>query len=74
MEDASEEEREWFSSAQRTYWEERATKERTTNFGATYSYHYRDVQKAHRTEGDHALEAEEDRPGEALSEEPGDRA
>jgi len=73
MEDASEEEREWFSNAQRAYWEERATKERTTNFGATYSYHYRDLQKAHRAEGEHALEPAEERPNEAAAEEPESR-
>ena len=63
MEDATDEEREWFANTQRAYWEERATKEHTTNFGATYSYHYRDMQKAHRSEGDHPLEAVEEGPG-----------
>jgi hypothetical protein len=41
-----------FQQAQREYWSERATKARVTNFGALYTYHYRDVQKARReTEG-----------------------
>jgi hypothetical protein len=37
-----------FREAQRAYWEERGTKEHITNFGALYTYHYRDQQKARR--------------------------
>ncbi len=48
--DATDEEREWFATEQRAYWNERAKKEKTTNFGTTYTYHYRDLQKQHRAE------------------------
>jgi hypothetical protein len=44
-----EQDQERFSGAQREYWEERHTKEQSTNFGAVHSYHYRDVQKERRT-------------------------
>jgi hypothetical protein len=37
-----------FRDSQRAYWEERAGKQRITNFGALYTYHYRDLQKARR--------------------------
>lgn len=40
-----------FTERQREYWTERAAKEQATNFGTTYSYHYRDIQKGHRLEG-----------------------
>ena len=51
--DASNAEEERFADVQRRYWAERATKEKTTNYGATFTYQYRDHQKAHRTdEGD----------------------
>lgn len=46
--DATAEEQVRYASAQQEYWSERHAKERMTNFGATYSYHYRDMQKAHR--------------------------
>jgi hypothetical protein len=53
IEDGSPEEEERFTDVQRRYWAERATKEKTTNYGATFTYQYRDHQKAHRTdEGD----------------------
>ncbi|MPZ99232.1 MAG: hypothetical protein GEU80_07810 [Dehalococcoidia bacterium] len=42
-----------FRDAQRAYWEERATKHHTTNFGALYTYHYRDLQKVWREETAH---------------------
>ena len=38
-----------FTERQREYWTERASKERSTNFGTTYSYHYRDIQKQERS-------------------------
>jgi len=41
-------ERQAFLDRQQEYWAERSTKERPTNFGTLYSYHYRDLQKAHR--------------------------
>ncbi|MEX1022808.1 MAG: hypothetical protein WD058_06645 [Dehalococcoidia bacterium] len=41
-----------FGERQRAYWTERSAQERATNFGATYSYHYRDIQKARRTEAE----------------------
>jgi hypothetical protein len=37
-----------FGEAQQRYWEERRAKDRITNFGTTYSHHYRDVQRARR--------------------------
>ena len=61
MTDASAEQRAQFAQAQREYWDERATKEKSTNFGATYSYHYRDLQKQHRAE-DAPVEAHEEAP------------
>jgi hypothetical protein len=39
-----------FAERQREYWTERASQERATNFGTTYSYHYRDIQKGRRAE------------------------
>ena len=42
-----------FDEAQEEYWEQRRLKDRTTNFGTTYSHHYRDVQRANRREGGH---------------------
>ncbi len=38
--------RERFAEAQQRYWQERHSKDRTTNFGTTYSHHYRDIQRA----------------------------
>jgi len=38
-----------FQEAGQRYWSERATKERTTNFGTLHSYHYRDEQRARGT-------------------------
>ncbi len=77
MEDASAEDLARFVEAQRTYWEARTAKERTTNFGATYSYHYRDLQKAYRAEGGDAQdpleEVPDEMPGEADAEESGIR-
>ena len=46
----SEADRAAFLERQQAYWAERATKERATNFGTLYSYHYRDMQKARRTD------------------------
>ena len=46
----SEDDRAAFLERQQAYWAERATKERATNFGTLYSYHYRDMQKARRTD------------------------
>jgi hypothetical protein len=40
-----------FQTAQQEYWTERATKHKVTNFGALYTYHYRDLQKERRAEG-----------------------
>ncbi|MBM3140560.1 MAG: hypothetical protein FJZ92_10280 [Chloroflexi bacterium] len=48
---ASEEEVARFQEAGRRYWAERATKQRVTNFGALYTYHYRELQKARRGAG-----------------------
>ncbi len=41
-----------FRESQRTYWEARSEKERVTNFGALYTYHYRDLQKERRGAGE----------------------
>jgi hypothetical protein len=46
--DASPSETQRFVDTQRSYWAERATKEKTTNYGATFTYHHRDHQKARR--------------------------
>lgn len=46
--DASPSETQRFVDVQRSYWAERATKEKTTNYGATFTYHHRDHQKARR--------------------------
>lgn len=48
--DASSAEEERFADVQSRYWAERATKEKTTNYGATFTYQYRDHQRAHRSE------------------------
>jgi hypothetical protein len=40
-----------FAAKQQQYWAERTSKQRMTNFGALYSYHYRDLQKARREPG-----------------------
>ncbi|MFN8637915.1 MAG: hypothetical protein U0360_00280 [Dehalococcoidia bacterium] len=45
-----------FLEAQREYWAARHGKERMTNFGTTYSHHYRDEQRAHRRPGEPPLE------------------
>lgn len=37
-----------FVDRQSAYWSERAGKEKTTHYGATFTYHYRDHQKARR--------------------------
>jgi len=37
-----------FTESQQQYWHERAGKEKATNFGTLYTYHYRDLQKEHR--------------------------
>ncbi|MBT5774573.1 MAG: hypothetical protein HOH95_09380 [Dehalococcoidia bacterium] len=44
-----------FVDVQRSYWAERATKEKTTNYGATFTYHHRDHQKARRAGAPEAL-------------------
>ncbi len=48
LREGTEADREAFIGRQQAYWAERATKERATNFGTLYSYHYRDIQKEHR--------------------------
>jgi len=53
--DASPAEEQRFAEVQREYWAERATKEKTTNYGATFTYHYRDHQRARRDGAGHAL-------------------
>lgn len=52
--DATPLEEERFVETQERYWTERAAKEQTTNYGATFTYHYRDHQKARRAGGDGA--------------------
>lgn len=46
--DASEADTARFAEVQQQYWSERAEKERATNFGTLYTYHYRDLQKERR--------------------------
>jgi len=46
--DGTEEEAESFAKRLHDYWAERAEKERATNFGTLYTYHYRDEQKLRR--------------------------
>jgi hypothetical protein len=55
-----------FNERQEAYWTERHAKERSTNFGTTYSYHYRDLQKERRTGSANAAAAgpEDDREEE----------
>jgi len=53
--DGTPEEEQRFVEVQRDYWAERATKEKTTNYGATFTYHYRDHQKARRAGAPDAL-------------------
>jgi len=48
LREGSEADRQAFLDRQQAYWAERATKERATNFGTLYSYHYRDIQKDRR--------------------------
>lgn len=48
LREGSEAERQSFLDRQQAYWQERSEKERATNFGTLYSYHYRDMQKARR--------------------------
>ncbi|HJM88839.1 MAG TPA: hypothetical protein QF624_04325 [Dehalococcoidia bacterium] len=48
--DGSPDEEQRFATVQREYWDERATKEKTTNYGATFTYQYRDHQKARRAD------------------------
>lgn len=48
LREGSADERQAFLDRQQEYWAERSTKERATNFGTLYSYHYRDLQKANR--------------------------
>lgn len=48
LREGGEADREAFLARQQAYWAERSTKERATNFGTLYSYHYRDEQKARR--------------------------
>ncbi|MCA9847163.1 MAG: hypothetical protein KC472_04275 [Dehalococcoidia bacterium] len=48
LREGTEDERQGFLERQQAYWAERSTKERATNFGTLYSYHYRDEQKARR--------------------------
>lgn len=45
---ASEEDMQAFVARQEQYWTERATKERTTPYGALIAHHYRDEQRDHR--------------------------
>ncbi len=46
--DASESDTARFTEAQQQYWSDRGSKERATNFGTLYTYHYRDLQKEHQ--------------------------
>ncbi|GMU39198.1 MAG: hypothetical protein AMXMBFR23_00640 [Chloroflexota bacterium] len=58
--EASPLEEERFATTQERYWTARGAKEQTTNYGATFTYHYRDHQKARRDGTDGALPALQD--------------
>ncbi|PKN83112.1 MAG: hypothetical protein CVU47_00460 [Chloroflexi bacterium HGW-Chloroflexi-9] len=58
--DASPVEEQQFVETQEQYWAERATKAKTTGYGATFTYHYRDHQKARRDGSADALPSMQD--------------